>query len=366
MIMRKYLYSLATDKSKGLPAGIFKIILFILSLIYGLTVRILSFIYRIRPYRLECKVISVGNITLGGTGKTTLVEFIGRHLREQGKRIAVLSRGYARQQEQIASFGFTSKQEEHKADFKTMGDEPYMLSINLGNIPVIVDKDRIRAARRAIRDYQVDTVILDDGFQQWRIDKDLEIVTVDATNPLGNSHLLPRGILREPTSSLKRADVFILTKVNLNPDIQAIKKILTNINSHALIIEASYKPTGFYRLKESRDALIDPGEFQGRQAGLLCGIADPGSFENLISNLGIKISASFKFPDHHLYTEQDLERVISELQQKDQDMLITSEKDAVRLSNLSDKLTTIECFILRINLELLQNEIFIKRIHSLY
>jgi len=318
--MREYLYSLATDKNRGFLEEIFKIILLILSLIYGLAVKALSFIYRIRPYRLNCRVISVGNVTLGGTGKTSLVEFICRHLREQGKRIAILSRGYGRYQKHIAPVKFTSKQEEYKVDSKTMGDEPYMLSRNLGNIPVIVDKDRVRAAKRAIRDYQVDTVILDDGFQQWRINKDLEIVTIDATNPLGNSHLIPRGILREPISSLKRADVFILTKVNLNPDNQNIIKILNNINSSALIVEAAYKPAGFYKLNESRDTLIDPGEFQGRQAGLVCGIADPDSFESLISNLGIKISTSFRFPDHYLYTEQDLEGIISELQEKGQDM----------------------------------------------
>jgi tetraacyldisaccharide 4'-kinase len=364
--MREYLYLLVTDKSQGFLVGIFKIILFILSLIYGLTVRVLTFIYRIRPYRLNCKVISVGNITLGGTGKTTLVESIARYLKEQEHKVAILSRGYGGHKQHIASAKCTTKQEEHAVDYKIMGDEPYMLSRNLGNIPVIVDKNRIRAAQRAIRDYQVDTVILDDGFQQWRINKDLEIVAVDATNPLGNSYLLPRGILREPTSSLRRADVFVLTKINLNADYRKIKKTLNNINSDASIVEAAYKSEGFYKFGQSRDALLDPKEFQGSQACLFCAIADPDSFESLISNLGIKISASLRFTDHYLYTEQDLDKIIGESKQKGANIIITTEKDAVRLSAFSHKLVTANCFILRIKLELLQNEIFIKRILSLY
>jgi len=352
--MREYLYSLATDRRGGFIAGFLKILLFILSLIYGLAVRILSFIYQIRPYRLDCKVISIGNITLGGTGKTSLVEFISRHLRQQGHKVVILSRGYGGHKLK----GFP--------DYRTMGDEPYMLSRNLVDIPVVVNKDRIRGSKEAIHDFQTDTAILDDGFQQWRIKKDLEIVTVDATNPFGNLRLLPRGILREPISSLKRADIFVLTKVNLNPDNQNIKSILNRINPEALIVEAAYKPEGFYKLGESRDALMDPEGFRGRQVCLVCGIADPQSFERLISNLGIDICLSFRFPDHYLYTQQDISRVIGESKQKGVNTIITSEKDAVRLSGLSHKPADVDCLVLRIRLELFQNEIFIKRIHSLY
>ena len=289
-----YLYLLATDKKKGLIAGILKILLFIFSLIYGLSVRILSFIYRIKPYHPGCKVISVWNITLGGTGKTPLVELLARFLRDEGHRVAILSRGYKRNVTHHTS---------HVKRYETMGDEPYMLSRNLGNIPVIVNSDRVKSVLKAIQDYETDTVILDDGLQQWRIKKDLEIVTIDATNPLGNSYLLPRGVLREPLSSLRRAQIFVLTKVNLEPDNQKIKGILNKINPDALIIEAIYKPAGFYKIGEPGGNLLSPEEFRGKQVTLVCGIADPQSFENLIANLGIDIGLSFKFPDHHPYTE---------------------------------------------------------------
>ncbi|MFH1339262.1 MAG: tetraacyldisaccharide 4'-kinase, partial [Candidatus Omnitrophota bacterium] len=268
--MREYLYLLATDKKKGSVAGIFKCLLFILSLIYGMSVRILSFIYGIKPYRLNCKVISIGNITLGGTGKTSLVELLALKLKERGCNTAVLSRGYKRK-----SIHYPLS----AVRYETMGDEPFMLSKNLCDIPVIVDKDRIRAAKKAIRDYGTDAVILDDGFQQWRISKDLEIVTIDATNPFGNLRLLPRGILREPLSSLKRADIFVLAKVNLRPANQGIEEILKKVNPGALIVEAIHSPLGFYRIGDSRDNLLGPGEFKGKKASLVCGIADPRSFE---------------------------------------------------------------------------------------
>jgi tetraacyldisaccharide 4'-kinase len=355
--MREYLYSLATDKKKGFIAGIFKIFLFTLSLIFGIVVRVLSFICRLRSYRLNCRVISVGNITLGGTGKTSLVEMLALNLKEQGRNVAVLSRGYKRLDARCSMLD---------ARYETMGDEPYMLTRNLGDIPVIVDKDRIRAGKKAIRSNGADAVILDDGFQQWRIKKDLEIVTIDATNPFGNLHLLPRGILREPLSSLKRADIFVLTKVNLNPDTQDIKEFLKRINPKALIVEAIHNPVGFYRLGDRRDNLLSPAEFKGKKVSLVCGIADPQSFENLISSLGIGIELSLRFPDHHNYTQNDLKEVAHKSQEKNTETIITTEKDAVRFYGLRITDYGLRVFVLRIKLEIIQYETFFNRIHSLF
>jgi len=356
-MLRRYLYLLATDKKKGFIAGIFKSFLFIFSLIYGLIVKILVFIYRIKPYQLNCKVISVGNITLGGTGKTSLVELLALRLRQEGHKVAVISRGYKRK---VTGYGLRD------TGYEAMGDEPYMLSRNLGDIPVIVDKDRIRAAKLAIQDYGVDTVILDDGFQQWRIKRDLEIVTIDATNPLGNLHLLPRGVLREPLSSLKRANIFVLTKVNLNPDIQVVLGFISEINPEALIVEAIHKPVGFYKLGSLRDNLLSLKEFHSKRIALVCGIAAPESFEDLVSSLGIDIGLSFRFPDHHPYTKEDLDKIISDSKQNSIDIIITTEKDSVRFPAIRYPLSAIRCFVLHIKLEVIQSEIFIKRLHSLY
>jgi tetraacyldisaccharide 4'-kinase len=319
--MKDCLYNLATDKHKGLFASCMKFFLLFLSIIYGLIVRILIFFCRLYPYRLQCKVISVGNITLGGTGKSTLVEFIARYLKQQGHKVAILTRGYKKVS---AAYGMQA------AGYEEMGDEPYMLQKHLNGIPVIVDSDRINAGNLAMHKFGIDTVILDDGFQQWKIKKDLEILTINADNPLGNRHLLPRGILREPISSLRRPDIFVLTKTNLNPDIEEIKYFLSRLNPEAEILESIHKPIGFYKLG-SPGQILNLNFLKGESVTLFCGIGDPHSFENLLKNVGVKIGLSFRFPDHHNYTDQDLNKIIEASKNKNIHTIITTEKDAVRL-----------------------------------
>lgn len=322
--MLHYLYNLATDRNKGKLSGIVKSFLYLVSLVYGLTVRMLISIYRARPYRLSCKVISVGNITLGGTGKTSLAELIARYLKDKGHKVAVLSRGYKRK---------ITSHELRFTNYENMGDEPYMLKMNLKDVPVVVDADRIRAAKLAMRDYGADTVILDDGLQQWKIKKDLEIVTIDSTNTFGNGSLIPRGILRQPLSCLKQADIFVLTKTNLNPDTQDIKDFLNSCNPQSIIVESVHSPVGFYKIDKPNE-LLNIDIFQGKTVTLFSGIGDPDSFENLIKSLGIAVGLSFRFRDHHNYTIEDLNNIIRRSQEKNIDDIITTEKDAVRFYRL--------------------------------
>lgn len=322
--MKDYLYNLATDKYSGVSASCMKFFLLIVSLVYALLVRSLILFYRFYPYRLKCTVISVGNITLGGTGKSSLVEFIAKNLNQMGHKVAVLTRGYAR---------VSGDSNPHGTSYEEMGDEPYMLKKHLHDIPVIVDADRVRAGNRAIRELDVDTVILDDGFQQWKIKKDLEIVTIDATNPLGNGYLLPRGILREPLSSLKRADIFILTKTNLKPNIDEIKYLLNRLNPEAEILESVHKPCGFYKIDDPGQ-IMDANFLEGKNVAIFCGIGDPDSFQNLIKDIGAKVTVFFKFPDHHNYTDLDLEGIIAASRNKDIHTIVTTEKDAARLDAL--------------------------------
>ena len=344
--MRKFFYGLATDKYKGLIPGLLKAFLLFFSFIYNLVVRGLIFLYQLNPYRLNCKVISVGNITLGGTGKTSLVEFIARYLKKEGRKVAILSRGYNKP---------NGAGEAEKNEFKILGDEPCMLKNALKDTPVLVDPDRIRSSGLAMRNYGADTVILDDGFQQWKIKKDLEIVTIDSSNPFGNQHLMPRGILREPLSSLKRADIFVLTKTNLNPDIQDIKDFLSLINAHALIVESIHHPLGFYELNK-KDELLSTEALRGKIVSLLCGIGDPYSFENLMISLGINIGLSFVFPDHHPYSRKDLENIARETKKKNIDIIVTTEKDAVRIPRLLADTFQQAIFALRIELKITKNE----------
>ena len=261
--MKQYLYNLATDKDKGFFALGLKFILLLLSFVYGLIIRILIFVSSLDPKCFSLRVISIGNITLGGTGKTTLVEFISRYLKGRGHSLAILTRGYKRRRQDY------------------MGDEPRMLSKNLDGVPVIVDKDRERGAKRAIREYNSDTVILDDGMQQWHIRKDLEIVTIDALNPFGNRHMLPRGILRQPLSSLRKADIFVLTKTNLAKDLNKLKAVLSKYNPKGLIIESMHLPAGFYDIKRPEE-LLSSDYLKGKKVALFSGIGDPDSFSKLI------------------------------------------------------------------------------------
>ena len=358
--MRGYFYRLATDRGRGFVAGFMRCILLQLSFLYGLTVMALLFICRLTARRLPCKVISVGNITLGGTGKTSLVELIARYLRDSGHKAAIISRGYKRKMRD-GEPGFIG--------YGTMGDEPYMLSVNLKDVPVLVDPDRVRAANRAVREYGVDTVILDDGLQQWRIKKDLEIVTIDTTNPFGNRRLLPRGILRQPISSLAQAQVFVLTKTDLGARSDWIKIILNRINPKGLVFESVHMPVGFYELSDSSDSeeLLDINILRGKRVTTICGIGDPASFDNLIRNLGINIGLSFTFPDHYHYTRKDLENIIAQSRKKNIEILVTTQKDAIRINPQILQYKSPAIFVLRIKLKIVNDEEgFYSRLRKLY
>lgn len=345
-----YLYQLATDRKKGVLATLLKFPLYLLSLVYGLAVGVLIFIYRLKPRRPGCKVISVGNITLGGTGKTPLVVLIAEYLRKQGRKVAVVSRGY-------------------KKKGAAMGDEPLLLSRRLKDIPVIVEANRLKASARAVRDYQADTVIFDDGFQQWKIAKDLEVVVLDSRSPFGNHRLLPRGILREPLGGLKRADVFILSKANLYPPDPKLKALLGRINPRALIAESAHQPAGFYRLDNG--ASLGQALLPDKRAVLFSGIGDPGSFEELVRRQGVEVVSHLSFCDHHNYSRKDLEDILGAMREKNTATLITTEKDALRLSQLGLGRVLAEAgravFYLALEVKLSQNEQeFYSRLLGLY
>ena len=349
---RDYLYNLVTGKIKGPLAVSLRGFLFILSLVYGLSVVILAGFYRIRPVRFGARVISVGNITLGGTGKTTFVEYLGIKLNSLGKKIAILSRGYKRNSKLKGVGG--------------IGDEPAMLEKKLlfANIRVVVDKNRVTSALKAIRDYAVDTLILDDGLQQWRISKDLEIVTIDVSDPFGNYHMLPAGFLREPISALKRADVFVLTGSGFGQDISELVVKLERINSRALIVESMHQPMGFVSL-DAPDKLLSLDLLKDKSAIVFSGIGNPLGFENSISALGIKIDRSIRFTDHYEYTYSDLDNIIKEAKKKNLEAIITTQKDAVKIREL--KIESSLILVLDIKLSIIKNEAeFDRRLLKLY
>jgi len=347
---REYLYNLVTGKIKGFPAMFLRGCLFLLSLIYGLAVSILAGFYRIKPMRFKAKVISVGNITLGGTGKTTLVEYLSSNLSLAGHKIAVLSRGYKRDSRRSGAGG--------------LGDEPAMLQKNLPQVQVVVDKNRIKAAKVAIRNYACDTLILDDGLQQWKIFKDLEIVTIDAQNPFGNYRLLPAGFLREPLSALKRADIFMLTQVCSGRNLDEVMAKLKRINSRALIVESRHEFKKISRI-DSEVEFLDWEFLKSKPVAIFSGIGNPDGFRDCVSGMGIEVAKYFRFPDHHDYTQADILRIIGEAKENNLQAIITTQKDAIKVRELGIKDSAL--LVLEIKLSITKNEAeFNRRLLKLY
>jgi tetraacyldisaccharide 4'-kinase len=342
---QEYLYDLVTGKIKGPQGAFLRGLLLVLSMFYGAGVVILASFYRLRPLRLCAKVISVGNITLGGTGKTTLVEYLAAKLSSVNVKVAVLSRGY-------------------KCSCGGIGDEPAMLKAKLTQVAVIVNPDRIKAAKTAIQDHGCNVLILDDGFQQWRIAKDLEIVTIDAADPFGNYRLLPAGFLREPLFALKRADIFMLTQTTLCPDTENLTSKLQRINPTALIVESRHEPKGLFRLDRPLEPLALDW-LKGKRVALCCGIGNPQGFGDSVAACAAKVIKFFKFDDHHDYTQAELRQMLADLQANDLAALITTSKDAVKIRELGINDPAI--LVLDITLNITKNEAeFNRRLLKLY
>jgi tetraacyldisaccharide 4'-kinase len=241
-----------------------------------------------------------------------------------------------------------------------------MLSRNLPGVPVIVNSDRVKAGIEAIKTHGVDTLILDDGFQQWRIKKDLDIVTIDAGNPFGNGCLIPRGMLREPLSALKRAHVFVLTNADTAGDLAALKVKIYGINPSALIVEARHMPVGFYALKDPSKQ-FDAGQLRLKPVAIVCAIGNPDSFRRLVQRMQIQVLKRFVFPDHHRYSEDDMRFIAAEAAKNNIRTIITTDKDSGKLQPLAVDIPSLDIYVLQVALEMIDHEEqFNSRLHSLY
>lgn len=338
--IEKYFLDVIYNREQGFKAEAIRKTLFVLSKLYTSVVKLRAFFYKhgiFRKKTLGCMIISIGNITVGGTGKTPLVEMFARALSEGGRKVAVLSRGYKRRKrfsfmdllkmkwrEYVPSV--VSDGQKLLMDSRDAGDEPYMLARNLKGTPVIVGKNRVKSGSYAIEKFGSDTLILDDGFQYLPLNRRLNIVLVDATNPFGNGHLLPRGILREPLSHLTRADIFFVTKAR---DVRTddIKRRLKEVNPRAEAVECYYEPKHLVDMCSGKELSLDL--LKDKKAVVVSAIADPEGFETLLERLGAKKAMVFRYPDHYRFTENDIEIIMNSAQKK-ADMIVTTEKDSVR------------------------------------
>ena len=274
-------------------------------------------------------VISVGNLTWGGTGKTPIVEYITRFYLNRGNVPLILSRGYG-------------------------ADESKMLARQLPDALFGIGKDRYQAGCKALEGHQANVAILDDGFQHWRIKRDLDVVVVNVLNPFGNFSLIPRGILRESVNSLKRASIVILSDVNLTPrkDLEKLKSEIRAIAPKIEFVEAQREALYFYR-PGSRER-IQPDRLQGQRVTSFSGIGNPRSFQRLLNQLGMKTILNFEFSDHHRYSDRELNEIVKAKESSESEEIITTEKDFFRCEEAMKRI--IKPLILKVRLRLTTGE----------
>lgn len=365
--LESYVLSVIDGTRRSKLSRLLRIFLWLLSNIYAGVIQIRIWLYFhgiIRPHTLGCQVISVGNLTVGGTGKTPIVEVFARALQNQGRKIAILSRGYRSAKpplrERIAQR--FSKREKNPPrvvsdgqslllDSTTGGDEPYMLASNLPRVSVLVDKDRVNSGSYAIRHLNCDTLILDDGFQYLSLHHRLDIVLVDSKNPFGYNHILPRGLLREPMRNIKRAGFIFITKCGPNgaPD---LKKQLRKLNPTAEICECQHSSKYLQDVYTGEQCELK--KLQDMKVAAISGIAAPTGFESALSNLGANIIYRERHADHHRYSQQEIINMINSSVARGVDAILTTEKDAVRFPLIERR--DLPIYYLRVEIEMLSGK----------
>jgi tetraacyldisaccharide 4'-kinase len=364
--LESYLVKLIQEKGADQGQGPFiRFILGLLkavSLVFGAVVSARYLLYRygiMRRYPLGIQVISIGNVTAGGTGKTPVTEIFARTLAAEGRKVAILSRGYRRKEAPWWKRLFTqvidpplvvSDGKRVLLDSATGGDEPYMLASNLPGVAVVVDRNRVKAGRYAIKRLGCDTIILDDGFQYQKLKHSVEVVLVDSTNPFGNGNLLPRGILRESARNLKRADIIFMTKCR--GDVEDVKCEIRKYNTTAEIVQCNHSPRVLKDVWSREEFPLS--WLEGKTLCTLSGIASPKGFENSLRHLGAKVVWCERYADHHRYDSSEVLYALNRTADMGADALVTTEKDAVRFPRFET--SPVRCLYLRIAIEILDGE----------
>src|SRR5437660_1315215 len=362
--LEQFAIDVILERRGGFRAALLRSFLYLLSLIYERLVQLRLFFYRKRIFReraLGCLVISIGNLTVGGTGKTPIVEKFARALQKGGRHVAILSRGYKSvprpsKRSLLAKLRgdnpdpprIVSDGKSLLLDSLTAGDEPYMLAHNLKNVAVLVDKDRVKSGLFAIEKMNADTLLLDDGLQYLHLKHRLDIVLIDRQAPFGNEFLLPRGTLREPPRNLRRASYIFITKSTGQSNEELIKRI-RRYNRTAEIIECAHKPLYLQNIVTGEQVPLE--KLHGAYVGAISGIAQPDSFENGLRDLRAKIELSKRYADHHRYSESELQTFINRCIRRDLEMIVTTEKDAVRLPRLTNP--EVPIYFLRVEIDIL-------------
>lgn len=291
-------------------------------------------------------VICVGNISVGGGGKTPLVIWLAERLAGRGIRVAILSRGYGRKADSGKDVRTVKDADRSDAGFP--GDEPLLISKRLPSVPVYVSADRYQAGVKVLEDQEVDLFLMDDGFQHFALKRDLDIVTVDGRRRFGNGRLLPAGFLREPSSRLMEADIVVVTK---SGDVDGEFDRILGCMTTGPVCWSDYRPADIVRLDDG--IVLEMDDLAGEKFLVFSGIADPVSFEETVRDLPIEISGKARFPDHHLFSEKDVRDLNEGAERSGATALLTTEKDSVRWPRES---SAIPCYSLNMDPVFLKGE----------
>jgi tetraacyldisaccharide 4'-kinase len=332
------------EERRGTAASLVRALAYGCSKLFQVAIRARRFLYNVRILRdstLGVQVIAIGNLTVGGTGKTPVVEKFARELRDQGRNVAILSRGYRSKPPPVHQWllnklllrddttppRVVSDGKSLLLDSEMAGDEPYMLASNLKDVVVLVDKDRVKSGRYAIEKFGCDTLLLDDGFQYWKLrGRRQDIVLVDCQQPFGNECLLPRGTLRELPSNLARANTIFITKSDGQTD--GLRRRIDQFNPNAGVIECIHNPLYLEDVFTGQRAGLDM--LRGRKVASFSAIAQPESFEKSLVVLGAELVYTKRFADHHRFTQQEVINAINRSKKRQAETIITTQKDAVR------------------------------------
>tara|TARA_B110000495_G_scaffold203266_1_gene226248 strand:- start:3982 stop:5028 length:1047 start_codon:yes stop_codon:yes gene_type:complete len=311
----------------------FKISFFPFSILYGLVSRLRNYLYNtniIKTQSLPCKVISVGNITTGGSGKTPMVAFLAYYLKSIGKNVGIISRGYGRSSKDtvVVTDGITKP-----LFWEKFGDEAFLLSYKLDGIPIIVGRSKYQAGLKMINDFKIDVIIVDDGFQHRALHRDLDIVLINSKDTLDTHRLIPVGLLREHLRNLKRADLLVFTKTNIHDKNDYLFKKLNNIKTDRIKSLVELSST----LKNKDNNEIKISEIESQDVYLFSALGDNEGFRKSISKIGCNIVGHSEYPDHYKFKSSDLKKIQETANKYKSKFIITTEKDMVKIKDFGTK-----------------------------
>lgn len=337
-VITQYLYKIAHGNNDNLFDWLILAMLSFGSGLYGIGVKLKLGAFNqglIKKTELDCCVISIGNITVGGTGKTPTAQKLATMIRNEGYKVVILNRGYRSHTDE--KIGVVSDGKKIYMTAYEAGDEAYLMAKTLPGVPIIIGKDRSITGKFAVEKLGAEVILLDDGYQHWLLKRDLDVVLVDTLNMFGNNHLLPRGTLREPLKNLSRADLFLLTKADQSSVMSrmSLEETIRTYNKKAPIIESRHRPCNFIEIENWYKSQVSCNkslaELAGEEVMVFSAIGNPFSFEQTLADNGLKIIESIRYPDHHEYGMQEMQYIMDRASMQNAKALIITAKDAVKI-----------------------------------